>query len=78
MQFVWPDLISCSSIVAWQAGADKPSVQWELKCLFVFERGNSITGVLHHGARLALMKCSLGVNSILIFALPGEKPPLGF
>lgn len=31
-----------------------------------YERGNSITGVLDHGALPALMKCSLGVNSILI------------
>lgn len=32
----------------------------------VRERENSITGVLDRGTLLALMKCSLGVNAILI------------
>lgn len=49
-----------------QARAGKPSVRRELKCFCVSEKGNSITGVLDHGALLALMKRSLGVNSILI------------
>lgn len=61
-----------------QAGAGKPSIRWELKCVCVCERGNSITGVLDHGALLARMKRSLGVNAIVILTSPETGHLLGF